>query len=207
MTAEFDQARDDLAFMRSLVSGGEKFQAAAGELFLWAGLLYGFQCVGQWLAYVGAFNLPPIGHLILGFGPTAVFLVVVAKVIWRERKAPKGGPTTRALNAVFQGAGIANLVMALVFAYGAHRAQDFTVWLYHPVVVCMFQGVAWYVAWVIRKRAWLGAVSLGWFAVTVALGLAIGNTGAFLLIIAAALFALMAAPGYAMMRLAKRAEA
>lgn len=207
MTTELDQARDDLAFMRSLVSGGERFQATAGEIFIWAGVLYGLQCVGQWLDVIGAVRLPPLGQLILGFGPTAIFLVVIAVVIWRERKAPKGGPTTRALNAAFQGAGLANLVMAFVFAYGAHRAQDFSVWLYHPVVVCMFQGVAWYVAWTIRGRAWVGFVSLGWFAVTVALGVTIDNIGAFLLIIAIALFGLMAIPGYAMMRLGQRGGA
>jgi hypothetical protein len=207
MTAELDQARDDLAFMRSLVSGGDKFQATAGELFLWAGFLYGLQCVGQWLDVVGAVHLPPLGQLIVGFSPTAIFLVIVGKVIWKERKAPKGGPTTRALSAVFQGAGLANLVLAFVFAYGAYKTQSMTVWLYHPVVVCMFQGVAWYVAWTIRKRAWVGFVSLGWFAVTIALGVTIDNVGAFLLIIAVALFVLMMVPGYAMMRLGRQANA
>jgi hypothetical protein len=207
MTSELDQARDDLAFMRSLVSGGERFQATAGELFLWAGVLYGLQCVGQWLDVIGAIHLPPLGHLIVGFGPTAIFLVIVGVVIWRERKAPKGGPATRALTAVFTGAGLANLVMAFVFAYGAYKAQNFTVWLYHPIVVCMFQGVAWYVAWTIRRRAWVGLVSLGWFAVTIALGVTIDNPGAFLLIIAVALFLLMALPGYAMMRLGRQANA
>lgn len=207
MTTEFDRARDDLAFMRSLVSGGERFQAAAGKVFLWAGVIYGLQCVGHWLDIAGLIKLPPLGMLALSFGPTLVFLVFVGFVIWEDRKAPKGGPTARALNAVFQGAGLANLVMAFVFAYGAHKAQNFTVWLYHPVVVCMFQGVAWYVAWTIRRRAWVGLVSLGWFAVTVALGVTIDNPGAFLLIIAVALFGLMAIPGYAMMRLGQRGSA
>lgn len=207
MTAELEQARDDLAFMRSLVSGGERFQANAGKLFMWAGVLYGLQCVGQWLDYTGAVNLPPLSQLVLGFGPTAIFLVIIGTVIWKERKAPKGGPTTRALTAVFQGAGLANLVLAFVFAYGAHKAQSVTVWLYHPVVVCMFQGVAWYVAWTIRRRAWVGLVSLGWFAVTIALGVMIDDAGAFLLTIAVALFLLMALPGYAMMRIAQQANA
>lgn len=207
MSTDIEQARDDLAFMRGLVSGGEKFQANAGKLFMWAGFLYGMQCVGQWLAYIGAVNLSTLGHLVLGFGPTAIFLIIIGMVIWKERNAPKGGPTTRALNAVFQGAGIANLVLALVFAYGAYKAQSGTVWLYHPVVVCMFQGVAWYVAWTVRKRAWVGLVSFGWFAVTLALGVMIDNVGAFLLTIAIALFVLLMLPGYAMMRLARDAEA
>lgn len=207
MNANLEQARDDLAFMRSLVSGGEHFQATAGEVFMWAGCIYGAQCIGQWLDIVGVLHLPPLGQLILGLGPTAVFLVYLGVVIWRERKAPKGGPTTRALTAVFQGAGIANLVLAFVFAYGAHRAQSMTVWLYHPVVVCLFQGVAWYVAWTVRKRAWVGFVAFGWFAVTLACGLLVYDVAKFILIIAVALFLLMALPGYAMMRIARKAEA
>ncbi len=207
MSTDVEQARDDLAFMRGLVSGGEKFQATAGEIFMWAGFLYGAQCVGQWLNVVGAVTLSPLGHLIVGFGPTVIFLGFLSVVIWRERNAPKGGPATRALNAVFTGAGLANLVLAVVFAYGAYKEQSMTVWLYHPVVVCMFQGVAWYVAWTIRKRVWVGLVSIGWFALTITLGVTIYDIGAFLLTLAIALFLLMMLPGYVMMRLARKAEA
>jgi hypothetical protein len=62
--------------------------------------------------------------------------------------------------------------MAFVFAYGAQKAESFGLWLYHPIVVCMFQGVAWYVAWVVLKRAWVGLVAAGWFVTTVTLGIA-----------------------------------
>ena len=143
--------------------------------------------------------------LALSFGPTFIFLLVLGIVIWRERKTPKSTGAARALEAVFQGAGIANLVLALVFAYGAHLTQSITVWLYHPVVVCVFQGVAWYVAWIVRKRAWLGLVSLGWFAVSLTCGLLIQNHDKFLLTIGVALILLMALPGYAMRRAGKQA--
>lgn len=199
------EARGDLAFMRSLVSGGGQFQTVAGEIFIWAGLLYGLQCLGQWLDVAGIVSFSQPAMLALSFGPTAVFLIVLAVVIWRERKAPKSAGASRALESVFQGAGIANLVLALVFAYGAHLTQSITVWLYHPVVVCVFQGVAWYVAWTVRKRAWLGFVSLGWFAVSFACGVLIANPSAFLLTLGVALILLMALPGYAMRRAGKQA--
>ena len=199
------EARDDLAFMRSLVSGGGQFQTVAGEIFIWAGLLYGLQCLGHWLDVAGVVTLSQSAMLALSFGPTFIFLLVLGIVIWRERKTPKSTGAARALEAVFQGAGIANLVLALVFAYGAHLTQSITVWLYHPVVVCVFQGVAWYVAWIVRKRAWLGLVSLGWFAVSLTCGLLIQNHDKFLLTIGVALILLMALPGYAMRRAGKQA--
>jgi hypothetical protein len=205
MNAELESARDDLAYMRALVSGGGRFPAIAGELFLWAGLLYGLQCIGHWLDVVGAVELPPLGMLALSFGPTILFLVVMGLLIWKSRKEPRQrGVAARAMEAVFQGAGLANLVLAFVFAYGAHKAQSITIWLYHPIVVCMFQGVAWFVAWAIRRRAWLGLVSIGWFATTVACGVLVNDHAAFLLTIGVALILLMAIPGYVMMRMAKR---
>lgn len=206
MSAELDRARDDLAFMRSLVNdGGARFQATAGQLFMWAGLLYGVQCIGHWLNIIGVLPLGPLGQMVLGFAPTVLFLGLVFYVIWRDRKSKQSGVAARALNAVFTGAGIANLVMAFVFAYGAHATGDFVIWLYHPVVVCMFQGVAWFVAWVIRRRAWVGLVSLGWFATTIACGVLILNTAWYLFVLGVALLACMALPGYAIMRVAKNA--
>lgn len=206
MNADLESARDDLAYMRALVSGGgARFPKTAGELFMWAGLLYGLQCIGHWLNMIGVLPLSPLGQAVLGLGPTVLFMCVVFYVIWRERKVTQSGVSGRALNAVFTGAGLANLVMALVFAYGSNTTGNFMIWLYHPVVVCMFQGVAWYVAWVIRRRAWLGLVSLGWFATTIACGLLIQNVGPFLLVLGSGLLACMALPGYVIMRIAKAA--
>jgi len=106
---------------------------------------------------------------------------------------------------VFQGAGIVNLVMAFVFAYGAQAFDAPGLWLYHPVVVCMFQGVAWYVAFNVLQRSWLGFVAVGWFATTIALGVLMANVGAFVLVLAIALLILMSIPGWIIWRGAKRA--
>ncbi|HVZ99435.1 MAG TPA: hypothetical protein VG841_03870 [Caulobacterales bacterium] len=206
MNADLQSARDDLAYMRALVSENAQFGAVGGELFLWAGLLYGLQCIGHFFNIVGLWPLPPVGQAALGLGPTAAFLVVLGMVIWRVRKGPRPtGVATRALNAAFQGAGIANLVMAFVFAYGANTTHNLMIWLYQPVVVCMFQGVAWYVAWNIRRKAWIGLVSAGWFLTTITCAVLVTNAAAFVLTIGIALLLLLAAPGYAMMRSGKAA--
>jgi len=203
MNAELESARDDLAFMRNIVSDGGRLQASAGETFLWAGSLYGLQCVGHWSNMVGLLPLNTIGHLALGFGPTALFLGLVAWIVWRDRRMPPSrGVGTRALEAAFQSAGLANLVMAFVFGYGAAKAQNMTIWFYHPIVVCMIQGVAWYVAWRIQRKTWLGLVALGWFASTAALGVLVGTPG-MLAVLALTLFLCMALPGYIMLRQSK----
>jgi hypothetical protein len=205
MNDDLKAARDDLAFMRGLVSNSGDFQSAGGLLFLTAGLLYGLQCIGHYLNIIGALPLSGLGLLALGFGPTIVFIGIVAWVVWKQRGQKQHGVASRALNAVFTGAGLANLVLAVVFQYGAFRTGNFIIWLYHPVVVCMFQGVAWYVAWVIQKRAWLGVVSLGWFATTIACGLLIDQIAYFMLTLGISLLVCMAVPGYVMIRAAKAA--
>lgn len=205
MNAEIESARDDLAYMRSLVGGTERMQKTIGEAFFWAGLLYGGQCLLHWLQTQSM--APSEGPLALAIVivPTVIFVGVLVMIIIKDLKAPTGGPASRALGAVFQGAGIANLVMAFVFAYGAQAFDAPGLWLYHPVVVCMFQGVAWFVASSVLRRRWLGFVAVGWFATTIALGVLMENIGAFVLVLAIALFVLMTLPGWVIWRGAKKA--
>jgi hypothetical protein len=206
MATDLQGAREDLAYMRSLVSGTGPMQRTIGEAFTWAGALYGGQCVLHWLQTLGLVPGEGLVALAVAFLPTLAFIAVLTLIIVKDRKTPPGGVASRALGAVFQGAGLANLVMAFVFAYGASRAESFGLWLYHPIVVCMFQGVAWFVAWVILRRGWIGLVALGWFATTVALGMAVfADIGTYLLILGVALFVLMAIPGWVIWRGAGKA--
>lgn len=200
MNAELESARDNLAYMRALVGGTERMQKTIGEAFFWAGLLYGGQCVLHWLQTLGLVPDEGVVGLAVVIVPTVVFVAILIGIIIKEKNAPTGGPASRALGSVFQGAGIANLVMAFVFGYGSHAFDAPGLWLYHPVVVCMFQGVAWYVAFNVLRKSWLGLVATGWFATTIALGVLMSNVGAFVLVLAIALTVLMAIPGWIIWR-------
>jgi len=203
MNAEIESARDDLAYMRALVGGTEKMQATIGEAFFWAGILYGGQCLLHWLQTLGL--IPSEGPVALAIiaVPTIIFVGVLVIVMMKDAKSLPMGPAARALGAVFQGAGLANLAMAFVFGYGASVYEAPGLWLYHPVVVCTFQAVAWYVAFNVLRRSWLGFVAVGWFATTIALGTLMSQTGAFVLVLAIALFLLMSIPGWIIWRGAK----
>jgi hypothetical protein len=205
-SSELETARDDLAYLRGLVSGTGAMQATIGEAFLWAGVLYGGQCLLHWLQTVGVVPADGLVAMAVALAPTILFCAVLTAILWKDRKTKVVGASARALGAVFQGAGLANLVMALVFGYGAAKAESFGLWLYHPIVVCTFQGVAWYASWAILRRPWLGFVSAGWFATSLALGVAVfGDIGTYLAILGIALFFLMAIPGWVIWRGAKRA--
>lgn len=206
MASDVQSARDDLAYMRGLVDGTGPMQRTIGECFFWAGLLYSGQCFLHYLQALSIVSSAGLVGLAIGWVPTILFCAVLAVVIWNDRKTKTTGAAARALGAVFQGAGLANLVMALVFIYGAAKSENGGLWLYHPIVVCMFQGVAWFVAWVILRKPWIGLVAAGWFVMTVSLGVAVYESIAtYLLILAIGLFVLMAIPGWIIWRGAKRA--
>lgn len=205
MTSDLQSARDDLAYLRSLVTPGGAMQSTIGEAFTWAGGLYGAQCLLHWLQNIGVVPEEGLIGLAVVTLPTLIFCVMLGIIIWKDRKAPPGGAAARALSAVFQGAGLANLVMAFVFGYGAYKAESGGLWMYHPIVVCMFQGVAWYVAWTILRRAWIGGVAAGWFATTIALGVLLYvSLGGFLLVLGVSLLLFMALPGWVIWRAATK---
>jgi hypothetical protein len=153
---------------------------------------------------IGLIRLTGLGNLILAWLPTVIFLVMMTVVIVIERKKPSGGVASRAVNAAFQGTGIANLALILIFASAAVRNHDFRYWLFHPAVVFVIQGAVWYVIFMLRKRLWMALVAAGWLVSGVALGMLIDRPDLYLLIAGLGLFAWMMVPGYVMMRQAQR---
>ena len=204
MTEHGEDAYKDLAFLRALVSEGPKAQGAAGIVFLTAGLAYGIDCLAYWAQ--GAFGWPQsalINWTLILF-PIAVSVPVIAYVTWKNRKAGPQGVATRALNAAYGSAGLANLVLAIAFGYVASQQKSMLIWLLYPVVICAFMGAVWYVAYMIRRKLWLIGISIGWFITTVALGLLIRQTQTYLLVLGIALIVLMGGAGWTMMSLDRR---
>jgi len=202
---ETRRAQADLAFMKALVEEAGRSQMTGGAIFLAAGLLYGLQCLVHWTQIVGITHFSDTFMLVFVIGITVTFLIVLGVVTWRDRRAGQRTVGTRALNAAFAGAGLANLVLCGVFGLVAWRQRSTTIWLLYPVTVSVVQGVAWYVAYVMRKRLWLALVSAGWIATAAGLALLVGSgdEAAYVLLLGVALVVLLALPGWVMMRLAR----
>ena len=199
MSDPAESARDDLAFLRSIVTEGGQAQSSLGTGVLAGGVCYGAHCLVQWAMLATGWPGPPLLGLAVGVLPTIVFLSILARLIWRDRKGSQNGVGTRALNAAFGGAGLAAMTTAAIFGYLAVREQSLTIWLFHPMMVCVVQGTVWYIAFAIRRRGWIGLVSAGWFATSLLLALLIGHHS-FVLLIGVALLLLMALPGWVLMR-------
>ncbi|MOA41048.1 hypothetical protein D3C78_1629770 [compost metagenome] len=95
---------------------------------------------------------------------------------------------------------MANAAVIIVFGVGAVRDQDFAIWLYYAAIVFALQAAAWYVAWVLKKKAWMLAVSLGGWVTAVALGVLVRQPVAYLGVCTLALFLLFALPGWMLFR-------
>lgn len=192
----------DLAFVKALVTEGGRSRVSGGALYLTGGLCYGLQCIVQWVHLAGIVNIGGLGNLIAGILPTVVFLTVMCVILWRDRKVPQNGVATRALNAAFSSAGLANLFMVAVFGYAAITEKSLLIWLLYPITVCAFQGAVWYTAYMIRRQLWLAVISAGWFVTTLTLAVLIG-TPHYVLVLGLALFIIMGGGGLYMMKQAR----
>src|SRR5690242_20703168 len=111
MSPDAQTARDDLAFLKALVTGDENIQwRTFGESYLAAGLIYGGQMILHAVQAAGFLPNTPAFGLGIGLGPTLVFIPVISWLIYRNRGKSAGqGATGRAIGSIFGAIGLANL--------------------------------------------------------------------------------------------------
>ncbi|HXC54478.1 MAG TPA: hypothetical protein VNU97_04225 [Rhizomicrobium sp.] len=205
MNADAQSARDDLAFLRALVGDDASSQSRSfGEAYFASGLIYGGQMLLHAAQALGWISWGPLPALLIGVGPTIVFIPVLSWIIYRNRKNTARGAVGRAVAAVFAAIGLANLFLIAVIGSVAWREHSATTWLIYPCAVFVLQGAAWLFAYMMRRRAWLLAVALGWFACAVAMAICVTALGYFILFAGAGLWVCMALPGWLMLRQAAR---
>lgn len=201
MTTDTQTAHDDLAFLRR-VAEGDRTQSLFGALYFWAGLIYGLQLLFHWGQAIGVLRVSEGVTIAAAAGPTAIFLVILGVLIWRNRRKGVGGVAGRAVASVFNAVGITNLALVAIIGSLAWREMSWDIWMIYPAVVFALQGAAWLAAFTLRRRAWLASVAAGWFGAAIAMGLLIGSPS-YLLVAAFGAFLFMALPGAVMMRLAR----
>jgi hypothetical protein len=198
-------AQDDLAFLRALVKSGEGLQRPLGEGYFAAGVFYGGQMLAAAAQALGWLPTTPVWNLTIGLAPTVLFAVALTVIIVRGRGVASTGLMARAIAAVFGAVGMANLALVAVIGSVAWREHSLTTWLIYPCTVFVLQGMAWFVAFLLRRRAWLALVAAGWIACALAMAWSIDKTPYFIAAAGFGLIGCVLAPGFVMMRLARRA--
>lgn len=204
--SDAQSARDDLAFLRGLVGDDENAQTRSfGEAYFASGLIYGGQMLLHAAQSLGLISQAPPAALLVGVGPTVLFIPVLSWIIYRNRKNAVRGAVGRAVAAVFGVIGLANLALIAVIGSVAWREHSVTTWLIFPCAVFVLQGAAWLFAYMMRRRAWFAWVAFGWFAAAIGMALSVTALGYFILFAGLGLWACMALPGLAMLRQARKA--
>ena len=205
MNADIQSLRDDLAFLRALVQAGEDNYRPLGESYLLGGLVYG----GEMLLHVGqmAGLVPatPLASLIVGAGPTAIFIAGLVLLLRRHAAtmAAGGGLPAKAIRRAFAAIGISVLALIAVIGAVAIREQSLTVWFIFPCTVFVLQGTAWLLAFLLRRHAWQGVIAAGWFATGIAMAIFVTRQDIYILLAGVGLLGFMALPGYLMLRHAR----
>jgi hypothetical protein len=194
-----DKARDDLAFLRALVAPDDSWQRQFGRIYAAAGACYAVQMLLHIGQSLGVTPDTGLAALAIGWGPTVVFIAMLIWILRRSGGKPIG-TTSRAVGSVFAAVGLSNLALCLSIGSVALRLHSQTIWLLYPCVVMILQGLAWLVAFMMRRRPWLGVVAIGWFVTGVAMAIFIDNMPGFVAAATVGVICFMLTPGLYLMR-------
>ncbi|MET0271936.1 MAG: hypothetical protein ABW360_02995, partial [Phenylobacterium sp.] len=96
MSDKLTSIEDDLAFMRSLAQPSDASQRVFGQLYFAAGLCYSVQMAGHAVQSLAGLQ-GAVWALLIGAGPSVVFLIALVWILRRNRGAPPPVATSKAV--------------------------------------------------------------------------------------------------------------
>ena len=198
----------DIAWLRSLAAEGAKTPPHGGSILFASGLIWGTAALAHWSIISGLFPVDPAGFGLV-WGVALLVFFAVLTVLTRRLKARGGVETAanRAFGSVWQalGWGIFSLFTSLMLIdvgrTGQVRMAEWSLAI--PSIIVAFYGMGWAVSATMLRQRMLWARAIGSFVAAPLLALLSGSTVQYLAY-AAALYLLMALPGYLLMRAANR---
>ena len=206
MTETTEDPAADIAWMRNLAEEGAGTPFQGGSILMSAGLIYGIASVIHWAQISQLVELPGSVVGIVWLIATGLFLAVLVFLIGRLKRQ-EGVMTSgnRASSTAWSALGWGIFAMfASLAALGYQLGEDailLGVGLI-PSIIMVFYGVGWAVHAEMQRSSKLWVLSFASFAAAPLLALFAGQAEQYLAY-AAALFLLMALPGWMLMRQAR----
>lgn len=196
--------RDDIAFLRVLAEEGRQVPFVGGPILLAAGLCFGSASLAIWVNLSFDLIVSSWSFMVPWVVGLLVFLAFL--VIAKRRQGALAGPS-RAIGVAWSAAGWSILFVGLSLAVMAVRGRDaYVANAFLPFILSIY-GSAWFVAAALTRARWLFGVAFGAFAFALVTAWFASQGVAIYLVYALGLYALVAAPGWALMRQARAAVA
>jgi len=201
MTHDVQAIRDDLAFMRALAQEGRRAPLLIGHNLLVGGLVYGTASLFAWAIAMHWVALPWWweGAIWLVITPIYICYSYVRRTQWRSCQPGATAVTNRAVHSAWRGIGYALLSLMAAAAIATYHMKSAAPFVLFPSIVMALYGLGWMVAAAMSETKWLRAVSIASFVAAVVIALAGGATAIYP-VTAAALYLLMALPGWLLTR-------
>ncbi|NJC40445.1 hypothetical protein GGQ87_000703 [Brevundimonas alba] len=205
-TPETEDPAADIAWMRRLAEEGSRTPMQGAAILFGAGVIYGLASVGHWAIASGVAGLGMEAVNGLWLGATLLFFVLLAFNIYRLKRA--GGVQTsanRASGTAWASVGWGIFALFASMAVLAWRMGDEAAMValaLMPSVIMVFYGAGWAVTAAMQRSRPLWGLALASFAAGPLIALFTGSAEQYLAY-GAALFLLMALPGWLLMRSAR----
>jgi hypothetical protein len=206
MTETTEDPAADIAWMRRLAEEGAQEPMRGTSLLMFGGLLYGLASLFHWGVVVDLLPLARNQIWIGWIAATLVYWVLLAVTIPRLRRAGVSTTANRAAGIAWSGMGWGIFALFVAMAVLGWRLADEAalnaMFALIPSIIMVFYGVGWAVHAEMQRSRNLWVLSLSSFAAAPVLALFAGHAEQYLAY-AAALFLLMALPGWLLMRQAR----
>lgn len=200
MTDQNQSLRDDIAFLRGMAESGRDRPMIGGSILLAAGLIFGVASLAVWaLAERGA------GGWMYNAVWGTSFVLYMAVLFWLLRTLPKSAGALQAATGVAWSAiGAATFFIGLSLGLMAWRLDTPNLMLAFPSVLLALYGACWMVGAILLRTSWMRLVAAAAFAMAV-VNAWFADGHAIWLIYGVSLLALLAAPGFVLMRQGRKA--
>jgi hypothetical protein len=201
MTHDVQAIRDDLAFMRALAQEGRRAPLLIGHNMLVGGVALGTTCLVCWAIAVRLVAVSRWWEAGIWLFVTPAYMVYcyIRRTQWRNAQPGATAITNRAVHAAWRGIGYAVLVLAGAAGIAAYQMKTMAPFALFPSIIMALYGLGWMVAATMSETKWLRTVSIASFITAIPIAL-VADTKAGYFMVAAALYLLMALPGWLLTR-------